>query len=314
MNIINNYLPQIGTNDWLNKAENIIKQKFAHHGDVPKWEKAVNNLPIINNITYDLGNTVIINTSDLVDKSIIEQNLRILCPWRKGPFNLFGIDIDSEWRSDLKWHRIKSKLNLTGHSVLDVGCGNGYYLWRMFESGAKSVIGIDPNLLFYHQFLVFKRYLPDLNVWQIPLTLEDLPITPLGTGFDSVFSMGVLYHRKDPISHLERLRSLLAKNGQLIVETLIIDGDEKQVLIPKVRYAQMRNVWFIPSVDMLQTWLNKIGFKDVRCIDISTTTTTEQRVTSWMQFQSLKDFLNPNDPSLTIENLPAPKRAILIAS
>jgi len=312
MNNLKNYLIQINAEDWARQVINLTKQKLqTNHGDLAKWQTAVQNLPTINNCNYSFNDVVTLTSNDVVDKLSLEQNLRAMCPWRKGPFNLFGINIDSEWCSNLKWQRIQNKINITKHKVLDVGCGNGYYLWRMLASGAQSVIGIDPNLLFYHQFLVLKKYLAHLNVWHLPLTLEDLPITDIG--FDTVFSMGVLYHRTDPIGHLIRLREFLAGDGQLVLETLIIDGDENSVLVPIGRYAQMRNVWFIPSVAMLKIWLTRIGFKHIECIDVSVTTSAEQRVTSWMQFQSLKDFLHPTNCNLTIENLPAPKRAVLIA-
>jgi tRNA (mo5U34)-methyltransferase len=74
----------------------------------------------------------------------------------------------------------------------------------------------------------------------------------------------------------------------------------------------MRNVWFIPSVATLTDWLNDMKFKNIRCVDVTRTTGEEQRVTSWMEFESLADFLDPDDDSRTVEGYPAPKRAIFI--
>lgn len=99
----------------------------------------------------------------------------------------------------------------------------------------------------------------------------------------------------------------------MVLESLIIDGDRDTVLIPKDRYAKMANVWFLPSTDALELWLYRAGFREIRTIDVTRTSTDEQRATSWMTFQSLSDFLDPNDPGLTAEGLPAPQRAILIA-
>lgn len=233
-------------------------------------------------------------------------------PWRKGPFKLFDITIDTEWHSDWKWNRLIPHLDLTEKRILDVGCGNGYYAWRMLGAGAQSVIGIDPNLLFICQFLAIKKYLPNSPVWILPFTLEDLPNQ--SENFDTVFSMGVIYHRRSPIDHLLALKDCLKKGGQLVLETLVVEGDAQQLLVPEDRYAQMRNVWFIPSVAALILWLKRVGFTEIQCVDVSQTTIAEQRATSWMTFKSLPDFLNPSNPNLTIEGLPAPRRAILLAT
>jgi len=145
----------------------------------------------------------------------------------------------------------------------------------------------------------------------LPLGVDDLPNF---VEFDTVFSMGVLYHRRSPVDFLQQLKSLLRPDGELVLETLVIDGDEQQLLIPAGRYAKMRNVWFIPSVLMLERMLRRCGYKNVRTVDVSVTTLDEQRSTDWMQFHSLADFLDPEDSSLTIEGYPAPKRAILLAN
>ena len=126
--------------------------------------------------------------------------------------------------------------------------------------------------------------------------------------------MGVLYHRKSPEAHIERLLSYLRPGGELVLETLVIDGDENAVLLPEDRYARMGNVWFIPSVAMLEKWLRRSKLKNIKVVDVTTTTLEEQRSTDWMTFQSLKDFLDPEDPSKSIEGYPAPRRAVLTAS
>jgi len=100
----------------------------------------------------------------------------------------------------------------------------------------------------------------------------------------------------------------------LILETLVIDGVLGDTLLPEDRYAMMRNVWFLPSCDTLISWLKRCGFKNIRLVDVTDTSIEEQRSTEWMHFHSLKDFLNSEDPKLTCEGLPAPKRAIIIAN
>jgi tRNA (mo5U34)-methyltransferase len=192
-----------------------------------------------------------------------------------------------------------------------VGCGNGYYALRMAGAGAERVIGIDPTPVFVMQFQAFHRYLPDVSVDVLPLALEDLPKRL--EAFDSVFSMGVLYHRRSPLDHILALRDCLRPGGELVLETLIIEGDEHAVLLPEGRYAKMRNTWFIPSVAMLEIWLRRCGFRSIRVADVNQTRVEEQRSTDWMHFESLSDFLDPKDPGKTVEGYPAPRRAVLIA-
>ncbi|MHB9799730.1 tRNA 5-methoxyuridine(34)/uridine 5-oxyacetic acid(34) synthase CmoB [Pseudomonas sp. MT3] len=282
------------------------------HGDLERWLAAVDRLPPLQAAAVELRERFNLEGDcDEDTRAQLKLALQGLIPWRKGPFNLFGVHIDTEWRSDWKWARVSPHIDLVGKRVLDVGCGNGYYQWRMLGAGARSVVGVDPNWLFFCQFLAMKRYLPDLPAWHLPFALEDLPEKL--EGFDSVFSMGVLYHRRSPIDHLLALKDCLRRGGELVLETLVVDGDVNTVLVPEDRYAQMRNVWFLPSVPALELWLRRAGFTEVRSVDISRTSVEEQRATEWMRYQSLPDFLDPDDHSRTLEGLPAPLRATLVA-
>ncbi len=288
----------------------------ARHGDLPRWEAAVAALPEARPASVDLAaDTVRIGQpADLAagDDARLEAALRQLHPWRKGPFALFGLHIDTEWRSDWKWRRVAPHIApLAGRLVLDVGCGNGYHCWRMRGAGAARVIGIDPSPLFVMQFQAVKRYLPAEPVDVLPLGIDDLP--PDLAAFDTVFSMGVLYHRRSPLDHLLQLKAALRPGGELVLETLVVDGDAHTVLVPEGRYARMGNVWFIPSPALLERWLARCGFCAVRVVDVTPTTTEEQRATDWMTFQSLADFLDPADPARTVEGYPAPVRAVVVA-
>ena len=287
------------------------------HGDLEKWQAVLEQLPLIKPSSYDLNaDAVRIGTADELgdfDPAGFRELLMKFHPWRKGPFELFGVNIDTEWRSDWKWDRIKDHIQpLKGRTVLDVGCGSGYHCWRMRGAGAELVIGIDPTLVFNMQYQAMARYLPDEPVYVLPLGIDDVPADL--RAFDTVFSMGVLYHRRSPIDHLYELRDCLVKGGELVLETLVIEGEQGEVLLPEDRYAQMRNVWFIPTVATLELWLRRAGYKDVRLIDTNTTSLEEQRATEWMHFQSLVDFLDPDDHSNTIEGYPAPRRATIVAS
>jgi len=289
----------------------------TRYGDIPRWKQSLESLPDITISDIDMASSSVRAgvTTDCNDaqSSQLQEALMGLHPWRKGPFAVAGIDIDTEWRSDFKWDRLKDKIqSLEGRRVLDVGCGSGYHCWRMVAAGAELVVGIDPTPLFVMQYWAMQKYLQNPNVWVVPMRMEALP-EKLKT-FDTVFSMGILYHRRSPFDHLQELRDALVNGGQLVLETLVIEGDDGEVLVPEGRYSKMGNVWFIPSVPTLCSWLAKMKFRDVEVIDVSTTTVEEQRATDWMTFHSLSDFLDPDDPTKTAEGHPAPRRVVVVAT
>ncbi|WP_374089716.1 tRNA 5-methoxyuridine(34)/uridine 5-oxyacetic acid(34) synthase CmoB [Methylomicrobium lacus] len=288
----------------------------ARHGTLPRWQALLERLPALSpSLRCLTGDVVQIGRAEDIgdeDRALLLEILRELIPWRKGPYDLYGIPIDTEWRSDWKWNRLQDHISpLTHRLVLDVGCGSGYHCWRMLGAGAKTVVGIDPLLLNVVQFQLVKALHGPAPLHVLPFGIEALPADL--KAFDTVFSMGVLYHRRSPIEHLLELRGCLKPGGELVLETLIIDGKLGETLLPEDRYANMRNVWFIPSIATLESWLKRCRFGNIRVVDITPTSIEEQRRTEWMPFQSLPDFLDPNDPALTIEGLPAPKRAIVLA-
>ena len=314
------FYQQIATtnlSDWLETLPLQLKEwENQTHGDYAKWSKIVDFLPDLDADEIDLKSAVKSDrTSSLSEgeKQRIIHHLKQLMPWRKGPYHLFGIHVDCEWRSDFKWDRVLPHLApLQGRTILDVGCGSGYHMWRMVGEGAKMVVGIDPTELFLCQFEAVRKLLNnDRRANLIPLGIEQMQ--PLAA-FDTVFSMGVLYHRKSPLDHLSQLKNQLVKGGELVLETLVVDGDVNTVLVPTDRYAKMKNVYFIPSVAALINWLEKVGFTNVRCVDVATTTLEEQRKTDWLENESLIDFLDQNDHSKTIEGYQAPKRAVILAN
>jgi tRNA (mo5U34)-methyltransferase len=293
------------------QAEQVMRD--SRHGDLPRWRDALARLPAVDE-RCELAGPAPRLGSQAADPQALEQLLMEFHPWRKGPLVLGGTPIDAEWRSDWKWSRVAPHIELAGHRVLDIGCGNGYFGLRMLAAGAEQVVGIDPTLVFVMQWLVCRHFSGELPNFVLPLGIEDLP--PGRAGFDTVCSMGVLYHRKDPLAHLERLRSLMKKNGgTLVLETLVLpEGREHEVLVPPGRYARMRNVWAVPGTGRLLEWLRQSGFERCDLVDVTATTTAEQRSTSWMRFESLEQSLEPGDPGLTVEGHPAPVRAVVIAS
>jgi len=316
------YLKEAELGQWAECLEQQVSNTLngERYGDLPAWVEVLEALPSIKPSCIDLGNSVSIGSQadcSLEQQQALEEQLKQLIPWRKGPFSIFDINIDTEWRSDWKWDRLLPHIDsLEGKRVLDVGCGNGYHCLRGLGAGAKRVIGIDPSPRFVLQFLCIKHFLAEQQAKPVPVDIVPIGLESLPANlqhFDTTFSMGVLYHRLSPMEHLKQLRATLKSGGQLILETLIIDGDLGQCLVPEGRYAKMNNVWFLPSAATLISWLTKCGFKNAKLVDINTTTLNEQRRTDWMHWQSLEDFLDPVDQSKTIEGHPAPLRAIFTA-
>lgn len=310
-------LEQAGADEWVKILPDQLRQAFAFetHGDLLRWQQAVQDMPELLASSKTLQNDVTVGlATDIseLERQKLSQELQKLHPWRKGPYSLFGVEIDTEWRSDWKWDRLASQISpLANRQVLDVGCGNGYHCWRMLGAGAKLVVGVDPTLLSVMQFQAVRKLYGDAAIFVLPLGVEDIPAQL--RVFDTVFSMGVLYHRRSPIDHLLELKGCLRAGGELVLETLVIEGGINQVLMPEQRYAQMRNVWFLPSCETLMLWMRRCGYRNIRLVDVTKTTVAEQRSTDWMRFHSLRDFLDPFDTNLTCEGLPAPLRAIFIA-
>lgn len=279
------------------------------HGDLARWLKAVETMPV-GQTDSDLNQSAPVVGTAVEDQQTLNACLQELHPWRKGPLQLGGIHIDTEWRSDWKWERVSPHLDLNGKDVLDIGCGNGYFGLRMLAEGARLVVGVDPTMGFVMQWLAMQKLAPQLNHFVLPLGIEELPDDL--AGFDCVLSMGVLYHRRDHIEHLLRLKDLALPGGQILLETLIVEAQGEQTLLPNGRYARMRNVHAIPSLDMLLSWLRQAGMSNYEVLDVSRTTLDEQRSTDWMHFESLRESLDQNDLSLTVEGHPAPVRAAVL--
>lgn len=282
------------------------------HGDLPRWRAALEALPPVARAAL-LDRDMPALGAGVADTAHLRDVLMRLHPWRKGPLCLGGVAIDSEWRSDWKWRRVAPLVELAGQRVLDIGCGNGYFGLRMLAAGARLVVGVDSTLLFAMQWLACRHFSGDLPNFVLPLRAEELP--PGRPRFDTVFSMGVLYHQRDPVRHLRLIRKLLGEDGTLVLETLVLPEDRgEDLLVPRSRYARMRNVWSVPGTGRLTAWLREAGYRKLQLADVSTTSTEEQRTTDWMRFESLERALDAADPSRTVEGHPAPVRAVVVAT
>ena len=308
-------LTGFASDEWIAELFAVSQYKLSDdaHGDLPRWREAIASLPDSGKHAFDLSSPAVAAHIDWDEREqgLARENLLRLSPWRKGPFNIGDIAIDSEWRSDLKWSRFENAISpLHDRRILDVGSGNGYYALRMRGLGARLILGIDPTLLFVAQFAALTHFMRAEPVHILPLRLNELPKSaPL---FDTTFSMGVLYHQRDPFEHLQQLKETLRSDGELVLETLIAPGDASDVVIPENRYARMRNVWHLPTAGRLSEWLGESGFTEVRVVDQTHTKWEEQRSTEWMSFESLREALDPSDSSKTVEGLPAPLRAIVV--
>lgn len=299
---------------WLAEQLREARRALDADGRLAHWQAALAALPGLTVETRARGPCPRADGAcDATQRAALRAALMALAPWRKGPFELFDVFIDSEWRSDWKWARVAPHLSpLRGRRVLDVGCGNGYSLWRMAEAGAALVLGIDPALAALAQFAAVRRYLGGEHVHLLPVASGALDARL--ACFDTVFSMGVLYHRRDPLAHLREVRAALRTGGELLLETLVIADGSTELLVPAGRYAAMRNVWAVPSPATVEQWLAQSGFQHARVVDITATSIDEQRSTDWMTFHSLRDFLMRDAPARTIEGHPAPVRAVFVAS
>jgi tRNA (mo5U34)-methyltransferase len=286
-------------------------------GNILKYATALKALPEVIPSSCDLASHAVgggdAGDITLSQRADMESALYKMCPWRKGPFDLFGISIDTEWQSFIKWDRfIPHIAPLHRKRILDIGSSNGYYMFRMAAFEPSLVVGLEPQHTFYFQYLALQKYLKLPRVANLPFTFDEFPVA--GHYFDTIFCMGVLYHRKSPLEMLKKIHDSLKKGGELVLENLIINSTEDLCLFPEDRYAKMRNVFFIPSVKAMTSWLKRTGFNNIRCVDVSPTTPGEQRKTPWIQTESLDDFLDPADPQKTVEGYPAPVRAIFIAN
>lgn len=285
----------------------------VNNGNIPKWSVAIEELKTIPKTKIELNEPYISIGQNGNNTKIIETALKRLLPWRKGPFIFDNLKLESEWQGGLKWQRLQNHITpLKNRRVLDVGAGNGYFTLRMAIEGASKALGIEPFLLFNYQYAAIKSLSNSkINAMLLPIRLEEMPKLAI---FDSVFSMGVLYHQRDHMQHLSQLMEMMAPDAELILETLVVEGPNGYSLIPEGRYAQMRNVHCLPSIETLKSWLVKANFKNIKVIDINKTTPEEQRKSEWIgdNAASLEDFLDPSDSSLTKEGHPAPTRVIII--
>ncbi len=262
--------------------------------------------PMVDSV--ETGDTVSIDLDSDYEREngdTIVQAAKMMKPWRKGPFRIGSLHIDSEWRSDIKYNLLEPHFDLTGKIVGDIGCNNGYYLFRMLGQKPEKLVGFDPSPLYYSQFSFIDRFVKSGIVYEL-LGVEHVEYYE--HDFDTLFCLGVLYHRSDPIGTLKSLRKALKKDGELFLDTFMIEGEDEICLFPAGRYSMIPNVYFIPTTAALKNWCMRVGFSDFEVLHIKKTDSHEQRKSDWIDTHSLEDFLDPRDQSKTLEGYPAPRR------
>ncbi|MBF0443110.1 MAG: tRNA 5-methoxyuridine(34)/uridine 5-oxyacetic acid(34) synthase CmoB [Oligoflexales bacterium] len=247
------------------------------------------------------------------ERRILDEALRAFIPWKKGPFEIYGRYIDAEWQSDLKWERLLPYVGtLSGERVADLGCNNGYYMFRMAAMQPEFVIGFEPYEKYWFNFALL-RHLTGIRKMHFEL-LGVEHIHYYKHFFNTVFCLGILYHHHDPISLLSKIKKSLANKGRVIIDCQGIPGDEPYALTPSGRYAGARGIWFLPTLNCLKNWLRRADFRNVDIIYSAPLQTTEQRSTEWAPIRSLGEFLMPSDSTRTVEGYPAPYRFYVGAS
>ena len=288
------------------------RQKWLTWKNIVPYQEAIKKLKDYENVEVELGDRVKIQIEDLSpqDAEQIKETALLMKPWRKGPFQFNDLFIDSEWQSQIKYNLLEPHFDLQDKIVGDIGCNNGYYLFRMLSQQPKKLIGFDPSAIYYSQFQFINHFVKSDIVYEL-LGVEHVAFYE--HKFDTLFCLGVLYHRSDPVAMLKSLFKGLNKGGELILDTFMIDGEGEMCLTPKDRYSKIPNIYFVPTVAALSNWCHRAGFETVEVLETMKTELHEQRKTEWIDTQSLEDFLDPDDDTKTVEGYPAPKRVYIKA-
>ena len=280
--------------------------------DREKWMSWKNISPIREQLNDLEDGSFEVNLSDAIeisgeyeDLSRLHDIAKSMMPWRKGPFALFDTYIDSEWRSNIKYNLLRKHFDLKDKRVADIGCNNGYYMFRMQEDKPKLLVGFDPSPLFKTQFDFINHFVKSKIVYEL-LGVEHLEFYE--EKFDFIFCLGVLYHRSDPVAMLKSLYKGLENHGEVILDTFYIEGGDEVCLCPESSYSKIPNVYFVPTIKALKNWCKRAGFSGFEVLECSKTDSSEQRKTSWIDGESLENFLDENDKTKTVEGYDAPAR------
>ncbi|SQE24391.1 methyltransferase [Campylobacter jejuni subsp. doylei] len=282
--------------------ENLLEKQFLNH---PLYAK-IQELKALNlACNFSLDDSVNLSTNSQAKDEILTITKK-LKPWRKGPFKIDDLFIDTEWQSFIKFNILKPFMGeISQKYIADIGCNNGYYMFKMLEFNPAKLIGFDPSIKYRLQFELINALAKTPIKYEL-LGVEDLP--SYGLKFDVIFCLGVIYHRSDPIKMLKDLKAGLKKNGIIFLDTMYIEDEREIAFVPNKTYSKIPNIYFVPSISALKNWCERAGFKEFEVLATKKTDENEQRKTEWIDSFSLENFLDPKDKNLTIEGYEAPKR------
>jgi tRNA (mo5U34)-methyltransferase len=180
---------------------------------------------------------------------------------------------------NIKWRTFAHAIpaDLTGKSVLDIGCNAGFYSLEMKRRGAARVVGIDSD----ETYLAQARFAAEVNGAEIEFRRLDVyDVAKLGERFDLVLFMGVLYHLRHPLLALDLLwehvaadtlvfQSLMRGSKEVAEvagdypfwETSVFDepGYPAMYFVEK-RYSHDPTNWWIPNRACAEAMLRSGGF------------------------------------------------------
>ncbi|WP_294951098.1 DUF1698 domain-containing protein, partial [Sulfurovum sp.] len=130
------------------------RRKWLTWKNIVPYQEAIQALPKYNDAEVSFGDVVDIHITNLSSEEAqqIRETALLMKPWRKGPFQINELFIDSEWQSQIKYNLLEPHFDLEGKVVGDIGCNNGYYLFRMLSQKPEKLIGFDPSAIYYSQF------------------------------------------------------------------------------------------------------------------------------------------------------------------
>ncbi|HEX6957362.1 MAG TPA: TIGR04290 family methyltransferase [Ferrovibrio sp.] len=216
------------------------------------------------------------------DIAQIERQIRALAPWFHN-MTLAGVETAPEHflgnYPSVKWAHFRDALpqDLTGRTVLDIGCNAGFFSIEMKRRGASRVVGIDSDPHYLRQ-AEFAAGISGVEVEFHEMSVYEL--ARLGERFDIVLFMGVLYHLRHPLLALDLIYEWVAadmlvcqamQRGSGEVEPMAEDYPFSETAVfdapgaPKLhfvehRYAEDPTNWWIPNRACMEAMLRSAGF------------------------------------------------------
>jgi tRNA (mo5U34)-methyltransferase len=224
-----------------------------------------------------------VKTKNVLSREAILHRVRELDPWFHN-LRLHGVEsAPNHFLGDypeVKWRRFAHALpaDLSGKSVLDIGCNAGFYSIAMKQRGAQRVVAIEPDPHYLEQAR-FAATVLDCDIEFMQCSIYDLP--RIGEKFDLVLCLGVLYHLRYPLLALDLIRTY-AVRGLLVFQSMLrgIDTaatfdadysfDERDIFdapgFPHLSfientYAADPTNWWIPNPACASAMLRSAGFE-----------------------------------------------------